>query len=891
MTNRYRFIFLIELLLALTPLRAQQNAITDTEWYQMFDGLELRDNKLAGLKSFTAYTSKRYKYYNTSTSQLVIGDSVHEQNTLRYFLHIPYDYATNPDKQYPLFAFIHGSGGCLYLPSNNECYGSARARTIPTSSFLDSTNYSLKMLGGYLTDADPTKDKPWYSCMDDNGLISAPVLTGVGDFAFVKKWFEWIKEHPEDDGFFILPLLNDETWWESMGYYTVDGQKVKQVEICNSYRVGFGEKVVNTGYGNTYKASELDLAIPLQLLIQLQDSLIANCRINADRQYVLGFSLGGIAVWDLLNHCPGRFAAAVASCSPSADPSPENCRRLIHENILAYLGDEGWVPKKMSQMAVDTINKLGGHAIARSTNSTWHGAGATIMSDEFESVLHNFLYGSVRKHTQDSIIAIVYQDCNKNGISSRLCDVENNHLYVDLGLSVKWATSHVGADYPEDYGDYFAFGETEPKDDYSWETYKWCEGTDNTLTKYCNRSNYGYNGFTDNDTVLNLEDDAAHVNWGGAWRIPTIEEANELRKNCTWTNMVMNGVKGSKVTGPNGNSIFLPSAGNRMDDYVKDLTDYGCCRSSTINNAPSNSRYIYFKTKDGAVNTPISWLTENSVPRCYGQTVRPVCMPSIDNSQKQLWQLTLYADQCGTPNSFTCFDGQQVFILATPMEGYVFEQWSDGNTDNPRQITVNKDVTFTAQFQATPPYLYTRSVTNGNFGTICLDKKMASFSGIETLYEVAGFAEEKGVALFPIEPNETIAGKPYIFKANANQIKVAMAGEAVRDTVPYNHFIGSFSGCNVPEGMYILINNLLYKTADGSNTIAANRAYFDVEHMESFNPTTAPAHVVFIGGRQAPTDNPSLHHSINSSLKVLKDGQFIIIKDNKMYNAQGIEIQ
>ena len=100
------------------------------------------------------------------------------------------------------------------------------------------------------------------------------------------------------------------------------------------------------------------------------------------------------------------------------------------------------------------------------------------------------------------------------------------HEYVDLGLpsGLLWATCNVGADAPEDYGDYIAWGETTPKTTYNWSTYQYCMGSYNTLTKYCNKTSFGYNGFTDNLTTLLPEDDAATANWGSGWRMPTEEE-------------------------------------------------------------------------------------------------------------------------------------------------------------------------------------------------------------------------------------------------------------------------------------------------------------------------------------------------------------------------------
>lgn len=140
-------------------------------------------------------------------------------------------------------------------------------------------------------------------------------------------------------------------------------------------------------------------------------------------------------------------------------------------------------------------------------------------------------------------------------------EVSVSYNAVDLGLpsGTLWADRNVGADSPEDYGDYFAWGETEPKSTYNWSTYKWCRGSEDTMTKYCTDSSYGT---VDNKTVLDLEDDAAYVNMGAEWRMPTTDELKELSNKCTWTWTTQNGTKGHRVTGPNGKSIFLPAAVN-----------------------------------------------------------------------------------------------------------------------------------------------------------------------------------------------------------------------------------------------------------------------------------------------------------------------------------------
>jgi hypothetical protein len=185
---------------------------------------------------------------------------------------------------------------------------------------------------------------------------------------------------------------------------------------------------------------------------------------------------------------------------------------------------------------------------------------------------------------------------------------------VDLGLSVKWATMNIGANSPEEYGDYLAWGETTPKDTYSSENYKWFDNT-NDLTKYCTSSIFGK---SDGKTILDPEDDAAYVNWGGTWRMPTYDELNELQTKCTWTWTTQNGVEGRLVTGPNGNSIFLPAAGYRNGSLLNNAGSIGIYWSSSLFTRNSNAAYcMSFGSSD------VNWNSQSS--RCVGLSVRAVC--------------------------------------------------------------------------------------------------------------------------------------------------------------------------------------------------------------------------------------------------------------------------
>ncbi len=205
-------------------------------------------------------------------------------------------------------------------------------------------------------------------------------------------------------------------------------------------------------------------------------------------------------------------------------------------------------------------------------------------------------------------------------IREAIPDTSSAHEMVDLGLpsGLLWATCNVGASTPYEDGDFFAWGETEPKSDYSWSTYKWCNGSSSTLTKYCASSSYGYNGFTDDKTVLDAEDDAATVNWGAGYRMPTYAEFCELKSTCTWT--WDSSHNGYTVTGKNGNSIFLPASGNRYGSSLIAHGSYGYYWSATLySGAAFHAYFFYF---DSGYHYPYF-----DYYRYGGQAVRPVAEP------------------------------------------------------------------------------------------------------------------------------------------------------------------------------------------------------------------------------------------------------------------------
>lgn len=189
------------------------------------------------------------------------------------------------------------------------------------------------------------------------------------------------------------------------------------------------------------------------------------------------------------------------------------------------------------------------------------------------------------------------------------------HGWVDLGLpsATLWATHNIGASSPEDYGAYFAWGETTTKSYYDWSTYKWCNGSDVTMTKYCSMSEYG---IVDNKTELDPEDDAAYVNWGPSWRMPTIEQVSELSNYCTirWT--PSNGLNGLLFTGRNGNTMFLPAAGGMEYGSLITAGSWGYYWTRTL----------YTEGPNHACTQTLGWIGMGSSQgrRFLGFPVRPV---------------------------------------------------------------------------------------------------------------------------------------------------------------------------------------------------------------------------------------------------------------------------
>ena len=238
-----------------------------------------------------------------------------------------------------------------------------------------------------------------------------------------------------------------------------------------------------------------------------------------------------------------------------------------------------------------------------------------------------------------SATAMLVVGCKKPNIVGG--GTHNGHEYIDLGLpsGTLWATCNVGADAPEEYGDYFAWGETEPKLAYQWSNYKYCNGSGGEdeysddgwkkLTKYCTDSEYGDNGFTDGLSTLLPEDDAATANWGDGWCMPSKTQMDELVENTSFKWTTLNGVNGVLFKSRNGNGLFLPAVGYRMDNGLHTDGEDGaywlnsnCSSIYPEMSNPCNAENCHVRQyASGTYYINISY----GGNRCFGFAVRPVC--------------------------------------------------------------------------------------------------------------------------------------------------------------------------------------------------------------------------------------------------------------------------
>ncbi len=421
-----------------------------------------------------------------------------------------------------------------------------------------------------------------YNTSSDYGTIDNKTTLELSDDAARANWGEaW--RMPTDNEWH--ELKNNCTWkWTTQN--GVNGYEVTSKTNGNSiflpaagYR--YGTSVINVGSDGYYWSSSLYESEP-------------------NRAYGLGFNSGSVD-WYVNYRCYGHTVRAVFS----ENDTPSTFVTLSFDAN----GGEGTMAAQTFEAGVSQAIKANTFTRSGYTFTGWNtnadGSGTSYTDKQLITL------------SQDITLYAQWEFVGGYGGGSSTSGTENGHEWVDLGLpsGIKWATCNVGATTPEGYGDYFAWGETEPKSNYDWSTYKYCNGSETSLTKYNTSSDYGT---IDNKTTLDLSDDAAHANWGGNWRMPTAVNLRELLDNCTWTQTTQNGVNGYNVTSKiNGESIFLPAAGDRDGTSVYSVGSYGYYWSSSLyESGPSYAYDLTFSSGD------VDW---DDYARYYGRTVRAVC--------------------------------------------------------------------------------------------------------------------------------------------------------------------------------------------------------------------------------------------------------------------------
>ena len=403
------------------------------------------------------------------------------------------------------------------------------------------------------------------------------------------------------------------------------------------------------------------------------------------------------------------------------------------------------------------------------------------------------------------------------------CDVIVGNDYVNLGLpsGILWAVRNIGADNPEDTGEFFAWGETESKSDFSWGEYSYCEGSETTMTKYCILSPYG---IIDNVLHLDDEDDVAKVRLGGAWRMPTVDEFDELINSCTWTWITQNGIKGYRVTGINGNSLFLPTTGYKDGTTLKGSTSGYYWTSSLYLDKSSHGKRLSFNSN--ATNN-------GQAGRHYGFTVRPVF---TNDPTSGVTGISL------DKSSVSASVGESISLTATVSAntGAVNKgvQWSSSNTavatvDYTGNVTAvsagNATITAktifgghtaTCEFTVSEPDIFVEPLTFTSTGTTSISLDMVGTPGAISLY----YKVDNGVWTC-YDMGETLSltnGESVSFRAgqtsnlsfsisSSNYYKFTTSGNGAlaasgnilsllnregTDTIPSNCFRSLFKGCS-----------------------------------------------------------------------------------------------
>ena len=383
-----------------------------------------------------------------------------------------------------------------------------------------------------------------------------------------------------------------------------------------------GETIITAKAGEKSATCKVTIKTPVESVsldrtsVSLEEGqttkLVATINPNDADEKTVEWSTSSSSIATVTDGVVSAVAEGTATITAKAGGKSATCEVTVKKGVVAVSSVTlNKATLSLTKGQSETLTATVAPDDATDKTVTWSSSDATIATVENGKV--------TAMKIGEATITVTTQDGNKTAT----CSVTVKYAVpqpVDLGLSVNWASFNVGATKAEEFGDYFAWGETSPKNDYWWTTYELCNGSSSTLTKYNNDSNFGT---VDNKTEFkdyDYEEDAARQAFGAKWRMPTAAEWAELQEKCTWTwtnNYNGTGIEGTIITASNGNSIFLPAAGCRIGTNINDVSSYGFYWSSSLRTYnPLNAWSVYFSSGDVGV--------ASGHRRCDGISVRPV---------------------------------------------------------------------------------------------------------------------------------------------------------------------------------------------------------------------------------------------------------------------------
>lgn len=424
-------------------------------------------------------------------------------------------------------------------------------------------------------------------------------------------------------------------------YITYDISKVVSIQFLN----------------NAFNTSYVNLHLP-------SGTRWATCNIGAENPWEVGdfFSWGETETkrtysWATYTHCNGQYTTMKKYCTDSFYGTVDGLQQLeATDDAATQIGGEGWSMPTQEQFdelfdsnytnwESSTLNGVEGVKVWSKTGSMSNSVffplvggyidGETTYNRDCGFYWMSDLYVGIDNLARSFSVGDHGNNISTHDSKNRRCGLNirpvykdiygDDYEYVDLGLpsGTLWATCNVGAFNPADYGSHYSWGETETRSEYVWETYKWGEYG---LTKYCNDSNKGYNGFTDDLTELEPEDDAATQHFGKHWQTPSREQWLELVDSefttITWTHLsnseglLNNGILIESKK--NGASIFLPAAGTYNADGLSLVDSFGCYWSRTLLLEDCTAAFVIAFDSRGYIKG------DNLTYRAMGRSIRPV---------------------------------------------------------------------------------------------------------------------------------------------------------------------------------------------------------------------------------------------------------------------------